>query len=113
MKKRQNISIKLIPNTDITVKEFKEMLFEKFKAYPMMSCNYKHQYLIIHQTFYDNIDITTNKLLKFCNNIGVKCYKSGYPSSDFIFYSFLKPNCVVIDLIPRQAFRNDVCIFTV
>ena len=100
MKKRQNINSKVIPNTDITVKEFKEMLFEKFKARPMTTANYRRPYLIIHQTFYDGIDITTNKLFKFCNNVGVKCYKSGYPLADFALYSFLKPNCVIIDLMP-------------
>jgi len=100
MKKRQNINSKVIPNTDITVKEFKEMLFEKFKARPMTTANYRRPYLIIHQTFYDGIDITTNKLFKFCNNVGVKCYKSGYPLADWAFYSFLKPNCVIIDLMP-------------
>ena len=30
-----------LPNTDITLKEFKELLFKQFIAYPMMKTNYK------------------------------------------------------------------------
>ena len=38
---KQKHNSKLIPNTNTTVKEFKELAFKKFKAYPMMRINYK------------------------------------------------------------------------
>ena len=37
----QKHNSKLVPGTNITIKEFKELAFEKFKAYPMMRVNYQ------------------------------------------------------------------------
>ena len=62
-----------LPNTNITLKEFKELLYNKFKAYPLMFTDYKNNTFIITNTFYENIDITQDKLSMFCNELGVKC----------------------------------------
>ena len=78
-----------IPNTNITLKEFKELLYKQFKVYPTMQTNYKNNTFMISQTFYDNIDITQRKLGLFCNKLGIN-YKSD------INNRYTK--CVVIDL---------------
>ena len=62
---------KLIPNTDITVKEFKELFYDKFKAYPMMRMNYRKNQFEIVNVFYTNLYITQNKLIAFCKKLGV------------------------------------------
>lgn len=67
----------LIPNTNITLKEFKELLFGKFKAYPMTKTNYKNKTFTIMNTHYDNISITQNMLSSFCNELGIS-YELGY-----------------------------------
>ena len=67
MKKIENI----IPTTNITLKDFKKLLFEKFKAYPTMELNYKKNIFTISNTFYDNISITQRKLSLFCNKLGI------------------------------------------
>ena len=64
---------KVIPNTEITLKEFKEMLFEQFKGYPMMYVDYKRNQFVIKQTYYDNISITQKKLVNFCNKFNIAC----------------------------------------
>ena len=56
----------LIQNTNITLKEFKELLFNKFKAYPMMKMNYKNKVFTITNTYYDDISITQDMLNSFC-----------------------------------------------
>jgi len=61
----------LIPNTNITLKEFKELLFEKFKAYPMIYTNYKKNIFSISETYYENISITQNNLSSFCNKLNI------------------------------------------
>lgn len=68
---KQKHNIKVIPNTNITLKEFKELIYDKFKAYPMMRMNYRKNQFEIVNTFYDNVDITQNKLSSFCNKLGV------------------------------------------
>ena len=65
------VNNKLIPNINITLKEFKELLFKEFKGYPMMSVNYKSNQFTISQTFYDGIDITQNKISKFCKMLNI------------------------------------------
>ena len=59
----------LIPNTNITLKEFKELLYNKFKAYPMMRVNYKNNIFTISETHYEKVSITQNKLSSFCNKL--------------------------------------------
>ena len=59
----------LIQNTNITLKEFKELLFNKFKAYPMMKMNYKNKVFTITNTYYDDISITQDMLNSFCNEL--------------------------------------------
>ena len=63
---------KTLPNTNITLKDFKEMLYEHFKAYPSMTTNYKKNVFIVNVTFYDKIQITHNKLKEFCNVLNIK-----------------------------------------
>ena len=65
----------VLPNTTITLKEFKELLYNKFKAYPMMFTDYKNNTFIVTNTFYDGIKITKRKLTIFCNTLGIN-YKS-------------------------------------
>ena len=48
----------LIPNTNITVKEFQKLLFEHFNAYPMMFKDYKKNQIKVTRTFYDCVSIT-------------------------------------------------------
>jgi hypothetical protein len=68
---KQKHTIKVIPNTSITVKEFKEMIYDKFEAYPMMRMNYcKNQFEIVN-TFYTSFYITQNKLAAFCKKLGI------------------------------------------
>jgi len=67
---------KIIPNTDITLKQFKKLLYNKFKAYPMMFTDYKNNIFVISNTFYDDINITQRKLSMFCNKLGIKHKKS-------------------------------------
>jgi len=76
MKQRHNS--KLIPNTNTTVKEFKELAFKKFKAYPMMRINYQKNQFEICPTFYDgNININRDKLTSFCKKLGIN-YEWGH-----------------------------------
>lgn len=63
---------KTLPNTNITLKDFKEMLYEHFKAYPSMTTNYKKNVFIVNVTFYNKIQITHNKLKAFCNVLNIK-----------------------------------------
>ena len=75
---KQKHNNKLIPNTKVTVKEFKELAFEKFKAYPMMRVNYQKNQFEICPTFYDgDIDITKDKLISFCKELSAN-YESGW-----------------------------------
>jgi len=67
----------LIPNTNITLKEFKELLFEKFKAYPMIYTNYKKNIFSISETYYENISITQNNLSSFCKKLNIN-YELSY-----------------------------------
>jgi hypothetical protein len=62
---------KLIPNTSITVKEFKELIYDKFEAYPMMRMNYRKNQFEIVNTFYTSFHITQNKLVAFCKKLGI------------------------------------------
>ena len=62
---------KLIPNTNITVKEFKELIYDKFEAYPMMRMNYRKNQFEIVNTFYTSFYITQNKLVAFCKKLGI------------------------------------------
>ena len=61
----------LIPNTNIILKDFKELLYNKFKAYPMMRVNYKKNIFSISETYYENISITQNNLSSFCNKLNI------------------------------------------
>jgi hypothetical protein len=63
----------LIQNTNITLKEFKKLLFDKFKAYPMMKMNYKNKVFTIINTYYDDISINQDMLSSFCNELGISC----------------------------------------
>lgn len=83
------INNKLIPNTNITLKQFKELLYNKFKAYPSMRTDYRNNTFIVSNTFYDNIDITQHKLSLFCDKLGIKHDKCIGPN-----YS----KCVIISL---------------
>ena len=74
---KQKHNHKLIPNTKVTVKEFKELAFEKFKAYPMMRMNYRKNQFEIVNTFYKNVNITSDKLVPFCKKLGAK-HELGY-----------------------------------
>ena len=76
---KQKHTTKVIPNTDITVKEFKKLIYNKFKAYPSMYINYQKNQFEITNTFYDNISITQNKLSSFCKKLGIE-YEFGYRS---------------------------------
>jgi hypothetical protein len=66
-------------NTNITLKEFKELLYNKFKAYPTMITDYKNNTFLIRNTFYDGIDITQRKLQMACNELGIS-YKNSINS---------------------------------
>jgi hypothetical protein len=74
---KQKHNSKLIPNTGVTVKEFKELAFKKFKAYPLMRMNYQKNQFEIVNTFYKNVSITQDKLVSFCKKLGAK-YELGY-----------------------------------
>ena len=67
----------VLPNTNITLKEFKELLYNKFKAYPFMVTNYKNNTFLIRNTFYDGIDITQHKLQIACDELGIS-YKNSF-----------------------------------
>ena len=67
----------ILPNTNITLKEFKELLYNKFKAYPTMITNYKNNTFLIRNTFYDGIDITQHKLQIACDELGIS-YKNSF-----------------------------------
>lgn len=84
------INNKLIPNTNITLKQFKELLYNKFKAYPNMQTDYRNNRFIIANTFYENVSITQRKLSLFCNKLGIE-YNKEYTSS---YYT----KCIVINL---------------
>ncbi len=73
----QKHNSKLIPGTNTTVKEFKELAFKKFKAYPLMRMNYQKNQFEIVNTFYKNVNITQNKLISFCKELGAK-HELGY-----------------------------------
>jgi hypothetical protein len=64
-----------LPNTNITLKKFKELLYNKFKAYPIMITNYKNNTFLIKNTFYDDIDITQHKLQIVCDELNIN-YKN-------------------------------------
>lgn len=68
---KQKHNIKVILNTSITVKEFKELIYDKFKAYPMMRMNYRKNQFEIVSTFYTSLYMTQNKLIKFCKKLDV------------------------------------------
>lgn len=68
---KQKHNTKVIPNTDITVKEFKELIYDKFKAYPMMRMNYRKNQFEIVSTFYTSLYLTQNKLSAFCKKLGI------------------------------------------
>jgi len=74
---KQKHNNKLISGTNISIKEFKELAFEKFKAYPLMRMNYQKNQFEIINTFYKNVNITQNKLISFCKKLGTK-YELGY-----------------------------------
>ncbi len=74
---KQKHNTKVIPNTDITVKEFKELMYDKFNAYPMMCMNYRKNQFEIHNVFYDGESITKRKLILFCKKLGIN-YELGY-----------------------------------
>jgi hypothetical protein len=61
-----------LPNTNITLKEFKELLFQQFKAYPSMQTNYKNKTFIISNTYYENISIEVEQLCSFCSKLNIK-----------------------------------------
>ena len=66
-----------LPNTTITIKEFKKLCHEKFDAHPMMFMDYKYKKLIIMNSFYTklpcltHIDITQAKLSNFCKKLNI------------------------------------------
>ena len=68
---KQKHITKVIPNTGITVKEFKELIYDKFNAYPMMRMNYRENQFEIINTFYDGVSITKSKLTSFCEKLGI------------------------------------------
>ena len=74
---KQKHNDKLVPGTNITIKEFKELAFKKFKAYPLMRMNYQKNQFEILNTFYKNVSITSDKLVSFCKKLGVK-HELGY-----------------------------------
>lgn len=78
----------LIPNTNITLKEFKELLYNKFKAYPMMRVNYKNNTFTVSETHYEKVSITQNKLSSFCDKLNINY------ELDYINYS----KCIKINL---------------
>jgi len=65
--KIKNMNKMWIPNTNITVKEFKKLLFEKFKDYPMMYTNYKERTFSISPTN----SITQRDLRSFCKKLNI------------------------------------------
>jgi hypothetical protein len=67
----QKHTTKIIPNTNITVKEFKELIYDKFNAYPMMRMNYRENQFEIVNAFYDGVSITKSKLTSFCEKLGI------------------------------------------
>jgi hypothetical protein len=75
MKHKHNNQI--IPNTKITVKEFKKLIYDKFKASPLMRINYRKNQFEIVNTFYDDVSITKKKLKKFCEELNIN-YELGY-----------------------------------
>ena len=80
---KQKHNNKVIPNTDVTVKEFKKLIYDKFKVYPIMRMNYLKNQFELHNAFYDNVSITKSKLISFCKKLGIN-YELGYTSE---FYS--------------------------
>jgi hypothetical protein len=68
---KQKHNNKVIPNTSITVKEFKELMYDKFEAYPMMRMNYRKNQFEIVSAFYTSFHITQNKLVAFCKKLGI------------------------------------------
>jgi hypothetical protein len=67
----QKHTSKVIPNTNITVKEFKKLIYDRFRAYPMMRMNYRENQFEIVNTFYDGVSITKSKLISFCEKLGI------------------------------------------
>ena len=74
---KQKHNTKIIPNTSITVKEFKKLIYDKFKASPLMRINYRKNQFEIVNTFYDDVSITKKKLKKFCEELNIN-YELGY-----------------------------------
>jgi hypothetical protein len=74
---KQKHNTKVIPNTSITVKEFKKLIYDKFKASPLMRINYRKNQFEIVNTFYDDVSITKKKLKKFCEELNIN-YELGY-----------------------------------
>jgi hypothetical protein len=66
---KQKHNTKVIPNTDITVKEFKELIYDEFEI--MMRMNYRKNQFEIVNTFYTSFHITQNKLVAFCKKLGI------------------------------------------
>ena len=65
----------MLSNTNITLKDFKKLLYNEFKAYPMMFTDYKNNTFTIKNTFYENIDITQHKLVMFCDELKINYVK--------------------------------------
>jgi hypothetical protein len=74
---KQKHITKVIPNTGITVKEFKKLIYDKFQAYPMMRMNYRKNQFEIVNAFYGDISITKKKIEKFCKKLNIN-YELGY-----------------------------------
>ena len=93
---KQKHNNKQIPNTEITVEEFKKLIFEKFKAYPLMRLDYRKNQFEIVNTFYENISITQDKLIPLCEEIGIK-YELEYSGWCIKSKKFV-PRAIVIKL---------------
>ena len=68
---KQKHNNKLISGTNISIKEFKELAFKKFKAYPLMCMNYQKNQLSLCSNRFN-----TQSHLKyaFCPTEAKKCY---------------------------------------
>jgi hypothetical protein len=88
---KQKHNTKVIPNTSITVKEFKKLIYDKFKASPLMRINYRKNQFEIVNTFYDDVSITKKKLKKFCEELNIN-YELGYTGWAFSEAVIIKLN---------------------
>ena len=79
---KQKHITKVIPNTSITVKEFKELIYNRFRAYPMMRMNYRKNQFEIVNTFYTSLYMTQSKLISFCKELSIN-YELGYVGWSF------------------------------